>query len=189
MQYLFLILHIWKQVLHSDEGPIHAAKWRTSFIAWANDVGVKIYDTARPQLWLWHYLLLLFASKAPLLHNLRINKARQRSLFLDRRISKDPQKSWFSCTEESTKTHGNPDHPSPPSWPGSRPPRICFWDNLSPSLIDLLWTAASFWTLRGLAQVVSIVWIRIIQKTSGKPRRFCKILGIRCARWTVINIF
>lgn len=38
-----------EQVLHSDEGPIHAAKWRTSLIAWANDVGVKIYDTASNQ--------------------------------------------------------------------------------------------------------------------------------------------
>lgn len=37
------------QVLHSQEGPIHAAKWRTSLIAWANDVGVKIYDTASNQ--------------------------------------------------------------------------------------------------------------------------------------------
>lgn len=37
------------QVLHSGEGPIHAAKWRTSLIAWANDIGVKIYDTASNQ--------------------------------------------------------------------------------------------------------------------------------------------
>ncbi|KAK4286396.1 hypothetical protein QN277_002956 [Acacia crassicarpa] len=34
------------QVLHSGEGPIHAVKWRTSLVAWANDAGVKVYDTA-----------------------------------------------------------------------------------------------------------------------------------------------
>ncbi|KAH7276323.1 hypothetical protein KP509_39G002800 [Ceratopteris richardii] len=38
-----------EQILHSQEGPIHAIKWRTSLIAWANDVGVKIYDTASNQ--------------------------------------------------------------------------------------------------------------------------------------------
>ncbi|KAB1227360.1 hypothetical protein CJ030_MR1G005938 [Morella rubra] len=37
------------QVLHSGEGPIHAVKWRTSLIAWANDTGVKVYDTADDQ--------------------------------------------------------------------------------------------------------------------------------------------
>ncbi|XP_042511507.1 vacuolar protein sorting-associated protein 41 homolog isoform X2 [Macadamia integrifolia] len=37
------------QVLHSGEGPVHAVKWRTSFIAWANDAGVKVYDTANNQ--------------------------------------------------------------------------------------------------------------------------------------------
>jgi hypothetical protein len=37
------------QVLHSGEGPIHAVKWRTSLIAWANDAGVKVYDTATDQ--------------------------------------------------------------------------------------------------------------------------------------------
>ena len=37
------------QILHSQEGPIHAAKWRASLIAWANDVGVKIYDTGSNQ--------------------------------------------------------------------------------------------------------------------------------------------
>ncbi|PSR86535.1 Vacuolar protein sorting-associated protein [Actinidia chinensis var. chinensis] len=37
------------QVLHSGEGPIHAVKWRTSLIAWANDAGVKVYDTANDQ--------------------------------------------------------------------------------------------------------------------------------------------
>jgi hypothetical protein len=35
--------------LHSGEGPIHAVKWRTSLIAWANDAGVKVYDTANDQ--------------------------------------------------------------------------------------------------------------------------------------------
>ncbi|KAL9268901.1 Vacuolar protein sorting-associated protein 41-like protein, partial [Drosera capensis] len=37
------------QVLHSGEGPIHAATWRNSLIAWANDAGVKIYDAANNQ--------------------------------------------------------------------------------------------------------------------------------------------
>ncbi|GAB2285425.1 Vacuolar protein sorting-associated protein 41 [Dionaea muscipula] len=37
------------QVLHSGEGPIHAATWRTSLIAWANDEGVKVYDAANNQ--------------------------------------------------------------------------------------------------------------------------------------------
>ncbi|KAK9124041.1 hypothetical protein Sjap_013643 [Stephania japonica] len=38
-----------QQVLHSGEGPIHVLKWRTSLIAWANDKGVKVYDTANEQ--------------------------------------------------------------------------------------------------------------------------------------------
>ncbi|XP_039007839.1 vacuolar protein sorting-associated protein 41 homolog [Hibiscus syriacus] len=37
------------QVLHSGEGPIHAVKWRMSLIAWANDMGVKVYDAANDQ--------------------------------------------------------------------------------------------------------------------------------------------
>ncbi|KAF8396489.1 hypothetical protein HHK36_018112 [Tetracentron sinense] len=37
------------QVLHSGEGPIHAVKWRKNLIAWANDAGVKVYDTANDQ--------------------------------------------------------------------------------------------------------------------------------------------
>ncbi|KAI4334309.1 hypothetical protein L6164_019020 [Bauhinia variegata] len=37
------------QVLHSGEGPIHAVKWRTSLVAWADDAGVKVYDTANDQ--------------------------------------------------------------------------------------------------------------------------------------------
>ncbi|XP_050378991.1 vacuolar protein sorting-associated protein 41 homolog isoform X2 [Argentina anserina] len=37
------------QVLHSGEGPIHVVKWRSSLIAWANDAGVKVYDTANDQ--------------------------------------------------------------------------------------------------------------------------------------------
>ena len=32
------------QIIHGGEGPIHCVKWRGSLIAWANDVGVKIYD-------------------------------------------------------------------------------------------------------------------------------------------------
>ncbi|CAL0304043.1 unnamed protein product [Lupinus luteus] len=34
------------QVLQSGEGPIHDVKWRASLVAWANDAGVKVYDTA-----------------------------------------------------------------------------------------------------------------------------------------------
>ncbi|XP_073270278.1 vacuolar protein sorting-associated protein 41 homolog isoform X2 [Primulina huaijiensis] len=37
------------QILHSGEGPIHAVKWRTSLIAWANDAGVKVYDASNDQ--------------------------------------------------------------------------------------------------------------------------------------------
>ncbi|KAL5731433.1 Vacuolar protein sorting-associated protein 41 [Ranunculus cassubicifolius] len=37
------------QVLHSGEGPIHAVNWRANLIAWANDAGVKVYDTANDQ--------------------------------------------------------------------------------------------------------------------------------------------
>ncbi|OBZ81420.1 Vacuolar protein sorting-associated protein 41 [Choanephora cucurbitarum] len=32
-------------VLHANEGPIYAIEWRNHFIAWANDTGVKIFDT------------------------------------------------------------------------------------------------------------------------------------------------
>lgn len=32
------------EVLHAGEGPIHAVKWRGSLIAWANNLGVKMYD-------------------------------------------------------------------------------------------------------------------------------------------------
>ncbi|CEP10790.1 hypothetical protein [Parasitella parasitica] len=32
-------------ILHANEGPIYAIRWRNNFIAWANDMGVKIYDT------------------------------------------------------------------------------------------------------------------------------------------------
>ncbi|KAK1922178.1 hypothetical protein DB88DRAFT_497458 [Papiliotrema laurentii] len=38
-----------EQVLHSGEGPIWAVEWRGNLIAWANDLGVKIYDTASGQ--------------------------------------------------------------------------------------------------------------------------------------------
>ena len=30
--------------MHSGEGPINAIKWKGPYIAWANDIGVKIYD-------------------------------------------------------------------------------------------------------------------------------------------------
>ncbi|KAH9848839.1 vacuolar protein sorting-associated protein 41 [Lenzites betulinus] len=32
-------------VLHSGEGPIWQVRWRDNLVAWANDLGVKIYDT------------------------------------------------------------------------------------------------------------------------------------------------
>ncbi|WVQ84653.1 hypothetical protein IAT38_006808 [Cryptococcus sp. DSM 104549] len=38
-----------EQILHSGEGPIWAIEWRGNLIAWANDLGVKIYDTATGQ--------------------------------------------------------------------------------------------------------------------------------------------
>lgn len=34
-----------ESVLHSGEGPIWNVRWRSHLIAWANDLGVKIYDT------------------------------------------------------------------------------------------------------------------------------------------------
>ncbi|GHJ85158.1 hypothetical protein NliqN6_1560 [Naganishia liquefaciens] len=36
-------------VLHAGEGPVYAIQWRGNLIAWANDLGVKIYDTASSQ--------------------------------------------------------------------------------------------------------------------------------------------
>ncbi|GAA6038514.1 hypothetical protein JCM8097_004607 [Rhodosporidiobolus ruineniae] len=35
--------------LYSGEGPVWAAEWRGTFIAWASDAGVRIYDTASSQ--------------------------------------------------------------------------------------------------------------------------------------------
>ncbi|BGP13310.1 Vacuolar protein sorting-associated protein 41 [Rhodosporidiobolus nylandii] len=35
--------------LHSGEGPVWAAEWRGTFIAWASDAGIRIYDTASSQ--------------------------------------------------------------------------------------------------------------------------------------------
>src|ERR1700742_3218620 len=32
-------------VIHSNEGPIWSVRWAGNLIAWANDKGVKIYDT------------------------------------------------------------------------------------------------------------------------------------------------
>ncbi|KAI8073983.1 hypothetical protein BC940DRAFT_363920 [Gongronella butleri] len=32
-------------VLHANEGPIYSIQWRRNLIAWANDTGVKVYDT------------------------------------------------------------------------------------------------------------------------------------------------
>jgi hypothetical protein len=37
------------EVLHQNEGPIYAIKWRGSLIAWANDLGVKIWDLEQNQ--------------------------------------------------------------------------------------------------------------------------------------------
>lgn len=33
-------------VIHAGEGPIHAIAWRGDLIAWANNLGVKVYDCA-----------------------------------------------------------------------------------------------------------------------------------------------
>ena len=38
-----------ESLLHSNEGPIWAISWRGNLIAWANDAGVKIYDTYSQQ--------------------------------------------------------------------------------------------------------------------------------------------
>lgn len=38
-----------KKVLHAGEGPILTIKWRGIFIAWANDLGVKLFDTSTQQ--------------------------------------------------------------------------------------------------------------------------------------------
>ena len=38
-----------QRVLHAGEGAIHTVKWHGIFIAWANDLGVKIYDTTSQQ--------------------------------------------------------------------------------------------------------------------------------------------
>lgn len=32
-------------MIHSGEGPIYAIKWRGNLVAWANDMGVKVYDS------------------------------------------------------------------------------------------------------------------------------------------------
>ncbi|XP_074350636.1 vacuolar protein sorting-associated protein 41 homolog isoform X2 [Apium graveolens] len=37
------------QVLQSGEGPIHEVKWKKSLVAWANNEGVKVYDTVNDQ--------------------------------------------------------------------------------------------------------------------------------------------
>lgn len=31
-------------VLHSNEGPVVAVRWRGSVLAWANDTGVRLHD-------------------------------------------------------------------------------------------------------------------------------------------------
>lgn len=35
-----------RKILHSGEGPIYIARWKGNIIAWANDIGVKLYSTA-----------------------------------------------------------------------------------------------------------------------------------------------
>lgn len=45
---MFISLSFCK-VLQSGEGPIHAVKWRKCLVAWANDEGVKVYDTVNNQ--------------------------------------------------------------------------------------------------------------------------------------------
>ena len=32
-------------ILHSGEGPVQNIRWSGNLIAWANDLGVKVYDT------------------------------------------------------------------------------------------------------------------------------------------------
>lgn len=49
VNYTILCLPSQKKVLHSGEGSIHSVKWRASLVAWANDAGVKVYDTANDQ--------------------------------------------------------------------------------------------------------------------------------------------
>jgi hypothetical protein len=34
-----------ESTLHTGEGPVYAVRWRGRLLAWANDLGVKIYDT------------------------------------------------------------------------------------------------------------------------------------------------
>ena len=38
-----------QKVLHAGEGPIQTIKWRGMFIAWANELGVKLFDTSTQQ--------------------------------------------------------------------------------------------------------------------------------------------
>lgn len=35
--------------VHEGEGPVHAIRWKEGLVAWANDWGVKVYDTDRDQ--------------------------------------------------------------------------------------------------------------------------------------------
>lgn len=35
--------------VHEGEGPVHAIRWKDGLVAWANDWGVKVYDTDRDQ--------------------------------------------------------------------------------------------------------------------------------------------
>jgi hypothetical protein len=36
-------------VIHSGEGPVYTIQWLDNYIAWANDAGVRIYDTTAQQ--------------------------------------------------------------------------------------------------------------------------------------------
>lgn len=36
-------------VIHSGEGPVYTIQWHRNYMAWANDAGVRIYDTAAQQ--------------------------------------------------------------------------------------------------------------------------------------------
>lgn len=38
-----------EEVLHAGEGPVRAMRWQGSYLAWANDLGVKVYDTQSQQ--------------------------------------------------------------------------------------------------------------------------------------------
>lgn len=38
-----------EQTIHKGEGPIYAVRWHKQYIAWGNDLGIKIYDVSQQQ--------------------------------------------------------------------------------------------------------------------------------------------